>query len=106
MSLRAIVIGAGFGGLALAIRLQSAGIATTNVEAREEPGGRAYHWKRDGFTFDAGPTVITDPPCLEELWAMSGQKMAKDVELVPVQLGRAHDGSPRTNEQLVLRLVL
>ena len=48
---RAIVIGAGFGGLALAIRLQSAGVATTIVEARDQPGGRAYHWKRDGFTF-------------------------------------------------------
>src|SRR3546814_10659438 len=81
---RAIVIGAGFGGLALAIRLQSAGIATTIVEARDAPGGRAYHWKRDGFTFDAGPTVITDPPCLEELWALSGRDMAADVELVPV----------------------
>src|SRR3546814_20058519 len=80
---RAIVIGAGFGGLALAIRLQSAGIATTIVEARDAPGGRAYHWKRDGFTFDAGPTVITDPPCLEELWALSGREMAADAELVP-----------------------
>lgn len=84
MTRNAIVIGAGFGGLALAIRLQSAGIATTVVEARDQPGGRAYHWKRDGFTFDAGPTVITDPPCLEELWALSGQDMAADVDLVPV----------------------
>jgi phytoene desaturase len=57
----AAVIGAGFGGLALAIRLQSAGIATTLIEARDKPGGRAYVWERDGFTFDAGPTVITDP---------------------------------------------
>ena len=81
---RAIVIGAGFGGLALAIRLQSAGVATTIVEARAKPGGRAYHWTRDGFTFDAGPTVITDPPCLRELWALSGQDMARDVDLVPV----------------------
>jgi phytoene desaturase len=81
---RAIVIGAGFGGLALAIRLQSAGVATTIVEAREKPGGRAYHWVRDGFTFDAGPTVITDPPCLSELWALSGQDMARDVDLMPV----------------------
>lgn len=81
---RAIVIGAGFGGLALAIRLQSAGVATTIVEARDKPGGRAYHWQRDGFTFDAGPTVITDPPCLQELWALSGQDMAADVDLVPV----------------------
>lgn len=80
----AIVIGAGFGGLALAIRLQSAGIATTVIEARDRPGGRAYVWHKDGFTFDAGPTVITDPPCLEELWALSGQEMADDVTLVPV----------------------
>jgi len=84
MSRRAIVIGAGFGGLALAIRLQSAGVATTIVEARDKPGGRAYHWVKDGFTFDAGPTVITDPPCLKELWALSGQDMAADVELIPV----------------------
>jgi phytoene desaturase len=80
----AIVIGAGFGGLALAIRLQSAGIATTIVEARDKPGGRAYVWHRDGFTFDAGPTVITDPDCLKELWALSGQDMAADVTLEPV----------------------
>lgn len=80
----AIVIGAGFGGLALAIRLQSAGIKTTIVEARDKPGGRAYVWKKDGFTFDAGPTVITDPACLEELWALSGSTMADDVTLEPV----------------------
>src|SRR3546814_744896 len=84
MTRRAIVVGAGFGGLALAIRLQSAGVATVIVEARDAPGGRAYHWKRCGFTVDAGPTVITDPPCLEELWALSGQKRAEDVDLIPV----------------------
>jgi len=81
---RACVIGAGFGGLALAIRLQSAGIATTVVEGRDRPGGRAYVWKRDGFTFDAGPTVITDPDCLKELWALSGHDIATDVDLMPV----------------------
>lgn len=81
---RACVIGAGFGGLALAIRLQSAGVETTVIEARDKPGGRAYFWERDGFTFDAGPTVITDPPCLEELWALSGHTMAEDVTLMPV----------------------
>ena len=81
----AIVIGSGFGGLALAIRLQSAGIATTVIEARDRPGGRGYVWKRDGYSFDAGPTVITDPACLEELWALSGSKMADDVNLLPIQ---------------------
>lgn len=80
----AIVIGSGFGGLALAIRLQSAGVATTIIEARDRPGGRAYVWKQDGYTFDAGPTVITDPPCLEELWALSGSQMVDDVTLLPV----------------------
>jgi len=81
---RACVIGSGFGGLALAIRLQSAGIATTVVEARDKPGGRAYVWEKDGFTFDAGPTVITDPACLKELWELSGSDMADDVTLMPV----------------------
>ncbi len=81
---KAIVIGAGFGGLALAIRLQSAGIETTIVEARDKPGGRAYYWEKDGFTFDAGPTVITDLPCLEELWKLSGRDMAADIQLMPV----------------------
>lgn len=81
----AAVIGAGFGGLALAIRLQSAGIETTLFEKRDKPGGRAYVYTDDGFTFDAGPTVITDPDCLEELWALSGRKLADYVTLLPVQ---------------------
>ncbi len=80
----ACVVGAGFGGMALAMRLQSAGIATTVVEARDKPGGRAYFWEKDGFTFDAGPTVITDPPCLEELWQLTGHDISEDVELMKV----------------------
>ncbi len=80
----AAVIGAGFGGLALAIRLQSAGIETTLIEGRDRPGGRAYVWEREGFVFDAGPTVITDPDCLAELWRLSGREMAQDIELLPV----------------------
>ncbi len=80
----ACVIGAGFGGLALAIRLQSAGIATTLIEGRDRPGGRAYVWEREGFIFDAGPTVITDPACLAELWRLSGNDIAQDVTLMPV----------------------
>ena len=81
---RACVIGAGFGGLALAIRLQSAGVATTVIEARDQPGGCASHWRRDEFTFDAGPTTITDPAGLRELWELTGHDMADDVELMPV----------------------
>jgi len=81
---RAIIVGAGFGGLALGIRLQAAGIDTTIVEGRDKPGGRAYFWEKDGFTFDGGPTVITDPACLQELWALTGHDMAADVTLDPV----------------------
>lgn len=84
MKLTAAVIGSGFGGLALAIRLQSAGIDTTVLEARDKPGGRAYHWEKGGHIFDAGPTVITDPACLRELWELTGADMARDVDLVPV----------------------
>ncbi len=80
----ACVIGSGFGGMALALRLQSAGISTTVIEARDKPGGRAYFWERDGFTFDGGPTVITDPPCLKELWELTGHDIAEDVELMKV----------------------
>lgn len=81
---RACVIGAGFGGLALAIRLQAAGVSTTLVEARDQPGGCAGSWRVDGFTFDAGPTIIADPESLRELWRLTGHDMAADVELMPV----------------------
>lgn len=81
---RAVVIGAGFGGLALAIRLQSAGVATTLLEKRDRPGGRAYVYRDAGFTFDAGPTVITDPTCLEELFGLSGRRLSDYVELLPI----------------------
>ncbi len=81
---RAVVIGAGFGGLALAIRLQRAGVKTTLVEKRDKPGGRAYVWNDQGFVFDAGPTVITDPGCLEELFDGTGSRLSDYVELLPV----------------------
>lgn len=78
------MIGAGIGGLALAIRLQSAGIATTIVEARDQPGGRAGVRRQDGYTFDTGPVAIADPAALAELWALAGDDMAADVTLLPV----------------------
>ena len=84
MQKTAAVIGSGFGGLALAIRLQSAGIATTIFEARERAGGRAYVWEDEGFIFDAGPTVVTDPTCIEELFALSGRRLADYATLLPV----------------------
>jgi phytoene desaturase len=82
--IKAVVIGSGFGGLALAIRLQSAGIPTLVLEGRDKPGGRAYVYEDEGFTFDAGPTVITDPTALEELFALSGRKLGDYAKLMPV----------------------
>ena len=82
---RAAVVGSGFGGLSVAIRLQASGIATTLFEARDEPGGRAYVYRDKGFTFDAGPTVITAPHIIEELFDVTSRKMSDYVELLPVQ---------------------
>jgi len=81
---RAAVIGSGFGGIAAAIRLQALGVQTTLFEGRDQPGGRAYVYRDQGFTFDAGPTVITAPECLEELFAVAGRKMADYIELLPI----------------------
>lgn len=78
------MIGAGFGGLAIALRLQAAGIQTVVFEKRDLPGGRAYVYRDDGFTFDAGPTVITAPHCLEELFAAAGTSLDEHVALLPV----------------------
>jgi phytoene desaturase len=81
---RAAIIGSGFGGLAAAIRLQAAGVHTVLFEARDKPGGRAYVHERDGFVFDAGPTVITAPACLDELFELAGRRRADYVEFLPV----------------------
>ena len=81
---KTIVIGAGFGGLALAIRLQAAGIPTLLLESRDKPGGRAYVYEDEGFTFDAGPTVITDPSAIESLFTLAGKSLSDYVALLPV----------------------
>lgn len=78
---RALVIGAGFGGLAVAIRLALKGYDVQVLERLGSAGGRAYVHRRHGFTFDAGPTIITAPFLLEELWNMCGKKMSDDVDL-------------------------
>ncbi|MDB5790858.1 MAG: phytoene dehydrogenase [Massilia sp.] len=83
-SKKAVVVGAGFGGLALAIRLQASGMQTTLLEKRDKPGGRAYVYEDQGFVFDAGPTVITDPSCIEELFTAAGKRMQDYVEMLPV----------------------
>lgn len=80
----AVVIGSGFGGLAAAIRLGARGYRVTVLEKLDAPGGRAYVYRQDGFVFDGGPTIVTAPFLLDELWALCGKKLADDVDLRPI----------------------
>lgn len=91
-----VVIGAGFGGLAAAVRLQAQGHRVTMVERLDQPGGRAAVFRQDGFTFDAGPTIITAPWLLDDLFALGGGTTKDYVNLVPLDPFynvRFHDGS-------------
>lgn len=80
----AIIIGGGFGGLAAAIRLAARGYRVRLLERQIQLGGRAMVFRQDGFSFDAGPTVITAPFLIEELFALAGQRMADHLEMLPV----------------------
>jgi phytoene desaturase len=96
---RAVVIGAGLGGLAAAIRLGARGYRVIVLDRLEEPGGRATVFRQDGFTFDAGPTIITAPFVLEELWQFAGRNFHEDVTLQalnPFYVIRFDDGSTFT----------
>ena len=75
------MIGSGIGGLAAAVRLGARGYRVTVLEKLDAPGGRAYVHQRDGFSFDAGPTIITAPFLLEELWGLCGRRFQDDVDL-------------------------
>ena len=77
----AAVIGSGFGGLAAAVRLGARGYRVTVLERLGQLGGRARVFRQDGFTFDAGPTIVTAPQLFEELWTLCGRRMADDVTL-------------------------
>lgn len=78
------MIGSGFGGLAAAVRLGAKGYRVTVLEKLDAPGGRAYVHRRGGHVFDAGPTIITAPFLLEELWTLCGRRLSDDVTLKPL----------------------
>lgn len=80
----AIVIGGGLGGLASAIRLRAMGWPVIVLEAGDQPGGRARVFQQDGFTWDAGPTVVTAPYLLDELFTLVGRDPRARYELLPV----------------------
>jgi phytoene desaturase len=93
---QAVVVGAGFGGLAAAIRLQAAGMAVTVLEATDQPGGRAGWITERGYAFDTGPTIITAPQLLDELFRLGGTSLAAEARLTrlePYYRVRFADGS-------------
>ena len=81
---RMVVIGSGFGGLAAAVRLQARGADVTLVEKRERPGGRAYQFSEAGYTFDMGPSIITAPDLIDDVFGATGARTGEYVDIVPL----------------------
>ncbi|WP_414656453.1 phytoene desaturase family protein [Deinococcus sp. VB343] len=109
----ALIIGSGFGGLSLAIRLQSLGFDTTVLERLDAPGGRAYQKRTpDGYVFDMGPTVITVPHFIEELFALQRGRAHLDAPDYPAEVLSGErvregvSGGPRTSEYVKLVPIL
>ena len=86
MAKKIIVIGSGFGGLAASLRLRAKGYKVTLLEKHPDLGGRARVFKKDGFTYDGGPTVITAPHLFEELFSLFNKKISEYVKIVPLDL--------------------
>ena len=86
MAKKIIIIGSGFGGLAASLRLRAKGYKVTLLEKHPDLGGRARVFKKDGFTYDGGPTVITAPHLFEELFSLFNKKISDYVEIVPLDL--------------------
>lgn len=82
---RALVLGAGYGGIASALRLRAKGYQVTLLDRCAQIGGRAQVYERDGYRHDAGPTVITAPFLFEELFALFGERFSDHVRLVPMK---------------------
>lgn len=110
---KAIVIGAGIGGIACAIRLQSLGFDTEVVEALDAPGGRAYVRHEDGFVFDMGPTVLTVPHFIEELFSLQpDQAMLGEPDFPPhvldenCRIRQGISGGPNTSKYVEILPIL
>ena len=84
--MKSIVIGSGFGGIAAALRLKAKNHNVTLIEKHPDLGGRARIFKKNGFTFDAGPTVITAPYLIEELFQLFNKKPEDYIKLIPLKI--------------------
>ncbi|MFW9920550.1 MAG: phytoene desaturase family protein [Candidatus Thorarchaeota archaeon] len=80
-----IVIGGGIGGLAAAIRMQAAGASVTLLEKRHQLGGRASVFERKGYTFDTGPTIITPPFLLDDVFAAAGKERSDYFDMIQIK---------------------
>ncbi|MDX2226074.1 MAG: NAD(P)-binding protein, partial [Verrucomicrobiae bacterium] len=80
----AVIIGGGLGGLGTAIRLASAGFAVTILEKNASTGGKVSRFEKDGFTWDTGPSLITMPHVIEELFSSAGRNVSDYLTLLPV----------------------
>lgn len=110
---QAIIIGSGIGGLSLGIRLQSLGFDTTIFEKLDAPGGRAYVRRAEGFTFDMGPTVLTVPHLIEELFSLERDAAALAGPDFPAEIMDPKDrirsgvsGGPNTSKYVKIVPVL
>ena len=98
----ALIIGSGIGGLSLGIRLQSLGFDTTILERLDAPGGRAYQRRANGYVFDMGPTVITVPQLIEELFALKRDRAHLDGPDFPGGASGGHGPFPHTQNYVQL----
>jgi phytoene desaturase len=84
--MKSIVIGSGFGGISAALRLRAKGHEVTLVEKQNDLGGRARVFRKNGFSFDAGPTVITAPYLIYELFELFGKDPKKYLNIKPLDI--------------------
>ena len=84
--MNSIVIGSGFGGIAAALRLRAKGHEVTIIEKHPDLGGRARVFKKNGFTFDGGPTVITAPYLINELFDLFKKNPKDYIKLTPLKI--------------------
>ena len=84
--MNSIVIGSGFGGIAAALRLRAKGHKVTLIEKHPDLGGRARVFKKNGFTFDGGPTVITAPYLINELFDLFKKDPRDYIKLTPLKI--------------------
>ena len=87
---KAIVIGSGIGGLAIAVRLAVKGYAVEVFEKNSFPGGKLSAFEKDGFKFDAGPSLFTQPQNMEELFALAGESLDKYFSYQPVAIANKY----------------